>query len=93
MKQEVNQRHRASSDNYGWDRILTNSPKMMALCCDTVKVGEMPLTLQAKLYRLNAIHLSPLRGRSEDIALLAYSLPYGHSPMSNISYIGNQYEK
>ncbi|EYU17322.1 hypothetical protein [Photorhabdus aegyptia] len=93
MKQEVNQRYRTLSGSYHWDRILTNSPKMMTLCCDTVKVGEMPLTLQAKLYRLNAIHLSPLRGRSEDIALLAYSLPYGHSPMSNISYIGNQYEK
>lgn len=40
MKQEVNQRRRASSDNYGWDRILTNSLKMMALCCDSAKIAR-----------------------------------------------------
>lgn len=40
MKQEVNQRHHASSDSYGWDRILTNSPKMMALCHDTAKIAR-----------------------------------------------------
>ncbi|VFS46730.1 Nitrogen assimilation regulatory protein [Budvicia aquatica] len=40
MKQEINLLHRELSDSYQWDRILTNSTKMMELCRDTAKIAQ-----------------------------------------------------
>ncbi|QXF35010.1 RNA polymerase subunit sigma-54 [Photorhabdus luminescens] len=82
MKQEVNQRHRASSDNYGWDRILTNSPKMMALCCDTAKIARSHARVlitgesgTGKELIAKAIHYNSSRAKGPFIKINCGALP------------------
>lgn len=39
MKQEIRRLHQALSTRWQWGHILTNSPRMMAICQDTAKIA------------------------------------------------------
>ncbi|AKJ43375.1 acetoacetate metabolism transcriptional regulator AtoC [Pragia fontium] len=82
MKQEINLLHRALSDSYQWDRILTNSPKMMELCRDTAKIAQSNASVlitgesgTGKELIAKAIHYNSPRAKGPFIKINCGALP------------------
>ncbi|GKX56799.1 acetoacetate metabolism regulatory protein AtoC [Leminorella grimontii] len=82
MKQEINLLHRALSDSYQWDRILTNSPKMMELCRDTAKIAQSSASVlitgesgTGKELIAKAIHYNSPRAKGPFIKINCGALP------------------
>ncbi|MBP9642050.1 MAG: acetoacetate metabolism transcriptional regulator AtoC [Budvicia sp.] len=82
MKQEINLLHRELSDSYQWDRILTNSTKMMELCRDTAKIAQSNASVlitgesgTGKELIAKAIHYNSARAKGPFIKINCGALP------------------
>lgn len=82
MKQEISVLHRELSESYTWDRILTNNPKMMALCRDIARVARSNATVlvtgesgTGKELIARAIHYNSARANGPFIKVNCGALP------------------
>lgn len=82
MKQEINLLHRELSDSYQWERILTNSTKMMELCRATAKIAQSNASVlitgesgTGKELIAKAIHYNSPRAKGPFIKINCGALP------------------
>ncbi len=82
MKREINQLHKALSHSYRWDQILTNNPRMMALCRDIAKIAATKASVlisgesgTGKELIAKAIHYNSDRAKGPLIKVNCAALP------------------
>lgn len=82
MKREISLLHRALSASYQWDKILTNSPGMIALCQDMAKIARSNASVlvtgesgTGKELIARAVHYNSLRAKGPFIKINCGALP------------------
>lgn len=82
MKQEIKQLHKALNDSYRWDQILTNNPRMIALCRDIAKIAATKASIlitgesgTGKELIAKAIHYNSDRAKGPLIKVNCAALP------------------
>lgn len=82
MKREISLLHRALSASYQWDKILTNSPAMIALCRDMAKIAASTASVlvtgesgTGKELIARAVHYNSPRAKGPFIKINCGALP------------------